>query len=198
MKKTALIIVSLLTLLLIPGCIVRSLNPLYTEKDLIFDPALIGVWEDDDGVTWEFQKGEDKAYKLIHTDKNKNKAIFVVHMVKLGSRKFLDFFIENFEDESGKEIGDKMNGLGLFHLWPVHSFMRVDSIGDELKLRWFSIEWLSKKLKENPKEIEHIYIGKKENGDILLTASTDDLQYFILQNVDTDAFKDELVLKKKK
>ena len=200
MKKKPLILIPLLIVLFATGCLVRSLNPLYTEKDVIFDPALIGVWEPDygDKEKWEFQKGEGKSYKLIHTDKHTNRAIFEVHLVKLGSWKFLDIFVVSFEDDSGKDIGEKLNYFGLFHLWPVHTFMRVDSIGDELKLRWFNLDWLSGKLKENPKAIQHLRFGKESDNDILLTASTYELQDFILQNVETDAFKDELVLKIKK
>ncbi len=36
---------------------VPSVYPLYTAKDLIFDPALIGVWQEDgEDVSWTFTK----------------------------------------------------------------------------------------------------------------------------------------------
>jgi|YelNatPaOPRAMG01_1025707.scaffolds.fasta_scaffold24995_2 hypothetical protein len=200
MKKKPLILIPLLIVVFATGCLVRSLNPLYTEKDVIFDPALIGVWEpdNDNKEKWEFQKGEGKSYKLIHTDERTNRAIFEVHLVKLRNRKFLDILVVSFEDDSGKDIGEKLNNFGLFHIWPVHTFMRVDSIGDELKLRLFNLEWLLEKLQQNPKAIKHLHFGNESDENILLTASTYDLQHFILKNVETDAFKYEIVLKRKK
>ena len=52
-----------LALILVTGCIVTSVNPLYTEKDLVFDPALVGAWSEGEGKdTWAFEKaGEKKA-----------------------------------------------------------------------------------------------------------------------------------------
>src|SRR5687768_8090907 len=52
------------------GC-VPSWNPLFTEKDLIFDQQLIGTWKGDDGETWTFEKDKDgeKHYQLSYTDK---------------------------------------------------------------------------------------------------------------------------------
>ncbi|MBI3044618.1 MAG: hypothetical protein HYY78_17510 [Betaproteobacteria bacterium] len=43
--------------LTLAGC-VFSLHPLYTDEDVVFDPALIGAWvQGNAGNTWEFGKG---------------------------------------------------------------------------------------------------------------------------------------------
>ena len=43
------------------GCI-QTLHPLYTENDLTFDAALIGVWgEDNSKETWAFEKEIGRA-----------------------------------------------------------------------------------------------------------------------------------------
>ena len=45
-------VVAIAGLLLLGGC-VPSLQPLFTDRDLVFDPGLIGTWKDTDGeTTW--------------------------------------------------------------------------------------------------------------------------------------------------
>ena len=44
-------------LLLLSGCIVRSLHPLYTDENVIFDTRLIGQWaEEGSKEIWEFSQ----------------------------------------------------------------------------------------------------------------------------------------------
>lgn len=57
---------------LLGGCWTLSMNPLYTENDLVahdeFDPGLAGVWgdtADPDAGTWQFIEAEDHSYRLI-------------------------------------------------------------------------------------------------------------------------------------
>src|SRR5688572_8446960 len=74
---------------------VPSLNPLYTEKDIAFDPALVGTWveEGDNGDnSWTFAKDGDKAYHLVLKDKEGTAGEFKVHLTKLGQWRFMDMF----------------------------------------------------------------------------------------------------------
>jgi hypothetical protein len=48
MKYSVLVI--LLICLVLTGCVVPSLNPLYTDKDLIVLPGLDGTWIDNENV----------------------------------------------------------------------------------------------------------------------------------------------------
>src|SRR6266699_4476433 len=83
------------------GCIPTSINPLYTGQDLVFDPALIGVWrsEGDSKETWAFEKAGDTKYTFIYTDAEGKTGRFEAHLLKLGHTRFLDLF----PDESGIE-----------------------------------------------------------------------------------------------
>lgn len=181
------------------GCFVKSLYPLYTEKDIIFDEALCGEWmeENENNKTiWKFVKDEDgKSYKLTHTDEDGNKAGFSVHLVKLGKYKFIDIYLVDLM-ESSKSV----NHLAVLHLAPTHTFARVDEIGDKLRIRWFNLEWMENLLKTNPDTIEHyrFLTNNKDDYVFMLTAKTDKLQSFILKNAEGDAFKNEYVLVKKK
>ena len=55
-----------LTGLMLAGC-VPSLNPLYTEEDLIFEPKLVGVWAENAEAKerWTFEQAGEKDYRVI-------------------------------------------------------------------------------------------------------------------------------------
>jgi hypothetical protein len=64
--------------LLLAGCI-TSLHPFYTEKDLLFDPSLLGTWvavnpepgrqEEKEAMTWTFARSGEKSYDVVIQEK---------------------------------------------------------------------------------------------------------------------------------
>src|ERR1019366_7010332 len=92
MKTRKLIALAGLALCL-PGCI-PSLNPFYTDKDLVFDPRLLGTWaekgKEQEPETWSFEKAGDKAYKLAIAEKPGKEGEFTAHLFKLKHEYFLD------------------------------------------------------------------------------------------------------------
>ena len=61
--KDTLKLLTLSFLVMFTSC-VPSLNPVYTEQDLIFDSALLGVWTDKDSKeTWELTKADENDGK---------------------------------------------------------------------------------------------------------------------------------------
>jgi hypothetical protein len=177
------------TLALVLSACVPSLNPLYTERDLVFDSALVGVWAENDDAqeTWAFEKTGDQGYKAIYREKDKP-GEFDVHLVKLGDRLFLDFYPQ---DAGIKEMD--RNDFYRFHFLPVHTFARVLLNGSTLEMAFLDPDWLKKLLDREPKAIRHERRG--EDG-IILTASTKELQTFVLKYAD-EAFGDKpMVLKR--
>ncbi len=172
---------------LIGGC-VPSWNALFTEKDLVFDAKLVGIFNGDDDEAWEFAKDGDKKYKLTYTDKD-GKATFDAHLLKIQNRQFLDVQL----DEKGYE-GLKLNALAKVTMVPARMFLRVDEMGSSLKLAAVNPDWLGKHLEKNPKAIAHL-----KKGDLLLfTAETKDLQAFVIKHVEGEAlFGDPFTLKRK-
>lgn len=97
MKKAIVGIVLMVGLL--AGCgPAASLSPLYTAKDVIFDPSLLGKWSDGTPESnLAFEKDGQDAYRAIvndvYTDDNgshSNQSVYIAHMVSLGGRRFLD------------------------------------------------------------------------------------------------------------
>jgi hypothetical protein len=195
------------------GCVpVMSLHPLFTEEKLVFENKLLGKWMDDPNSpksTWEFKRIEDskqkdgelnppkkpeKAYKLILLNNEDNtKGSFYAHLVKLENRLFLDVYPSRIPCAEPDPNEDWL--LNTFFLIPGHSFVIIDSIEPQLKMRWTNQEELKKLLKEKPDAVKHELV---EDG-IILTASTEQLQQFVLKYADDErVFSEETTLTRSK
>ena len=183
-------VLALAASLWLTGCVVPSIYPFYQAKDLTFDPALLGVWQDakEDGTdkeTWMFEKLDDRTYKLITADGEK-KNEFDAHLFKLKGALFLDLLSRERPDNAA----------------PLHFLMRVDAVSPNLQMRLLKYDWLAKLVEQNPKTIRHTIVPKKagegEGGDLVLTADTAELQKFVAKNLATaDAWSDPVRMKKR-
>ncbi len=175
--KKILVIVS--TVCFIVGCI-PSLHPLYTEKDLIFEKSLVGTWSDDSpDNTWAFSQSGENEYKLVFTDDGKP-GEFVVHLLKLKDKMFIDLYPVNPELKTD-------NGFYKSHLIPAHTFMLVKQIEPTLQMAFLNPDKLKEIIAKDPKAVKHEKLGKDDDMDIF-TASTQELQDFIMKNIDTPDF----------
>jgi len=180
------------------GCVpVISLHPLYTEKDVVLDKQLYGTWVDDSNdskTTWEFKSiDEPNAYKLIFTDEEGQKGSFVAHLVKLQNRLFLDIFPSElpWEPEDPNKMDWPYNSLFLI---PAHTFVKIDSIEPQLKLRLTLESDMKDLLKENPNAVKYTSVGDR----LVITGSTKELQEFVLKYADDEnLFTDEIILNRK-
>lgn len=186
---------ALLTGLMV-GC-VPSLNPLYTEKDLIYDPALVGTWidADDGGATWTFQKAGDKAYHLVLKNKDGLQGEFKVHLTQLGKWRFLDMYPDAAAMEELKR-----DDFYKSHYIPAHTFYLVKQIEPTLQMASLEIDWLDNYLTTNTAAIGHTRVGNPGSDDrrVLFTARTEELQKFMQKMAGTEgAFADPSTMKKK-
>lgn len=185
---------------LMGGCVpVMSLRPLYTKENMVFDKKLLGTWVDDPNepeITWQFKSTDEpkNAYKLIFTGEDGMKGSFVAHLVKLQDKLFLDVYPSEspwWDPEDPNKIKWPYNTLFLV---PAHTFIKIDSVGPKLKMRLMLETQLKKLIEENQDAIAHVFVEDKP----VLTASTKELQAFVLKYADDDKlFTDEIVLERK-
>lgn len=208
---------------------VMSLHPLYDEEDLLFDDKLLGTWVDDHNdpdTIWQFSRPDEskKEYELVFTDKEGQKGIFVARLVKLKDKLFLDARPEQFP--SGKQEMEEMAlPYNAFFFVPVHTFIKIDCIeavaavknclpeGEEvdedtleelskdydraLKLRLTDDDEFKKLLEEDPNAVKHEMV--EEDGPVVLTASTKELQAFVLKYAEDERlFTEPKVLMRRK
>jgi len=181
------------------GCVpVMSLHSLYTDKDVIFEEKLLGTWIQEPNspkTTWEFTRIDEpnNAYKLVFTDEDGNKGSFVTHLVKLKDKLFLDVYPSElpWEPEDPNQVDWPYNG---FFMIPAHTFIKVGAIEPQLKLQLTIESKMEELLKENPNAIKHTLIEDR----LILTASTKELQAFIMKYADDERlFVDEVALDRK-
>jgi len=103
-------------LLFLSSCfLVPSVHPLYTEADIVFDPALLGVWTADDSKdTLTFIEEGANSYKLIVAGDDGPKGEFIVHLVKIGGARFLDlqkFLLAHVKTEGAFGEADELKRL---------------------------------------------------------------------------------------
>jgi hypothetical protein len=169
---------------LLAGCI-PSLNPVYTDQQLVFNSNLLGEWALADGKDkWEFSKRDDKSYQLVYTDADGHQGRFVARLADLNGSLFLDLFPVQTEDDAA--------GFYKFHLVPIHSIYRViQAEPRQLKLAAIDYTWFDKYLTDHPGAIQFATF----NGRKLITASTSDVQAFVLEH--QEMFKGEFSLERR-
>jgi hypothetical protein len=169
------------------GCVVTSVYPFYTEKDLFFEPALVGDWikqtKDSDREVWKFEKSGDLAYRftLIETSRA---TVTEAHIFKLQGQLFLD--VASIEQD--------------YHVIPPHYLLKVSQVTPTLRMSELSDDWLKALVTKKPSAILHHFVKTGDHSDdlrVVLTADTPELQTFVLKNLKTPgAWKDELELKR--
>ncbi len=160
------------------GCIVQSKNPLYSpdKKDVVFLPALLGTWYDEDGMTTMiFERSGEKSYSMtIEEEKEEPEGVseFEVHLVQLGDFLFLDM------DTSPLIKKNKPTDKDIQR----HMFGRIWIEGDTLRLAGLDADWFRDHREEFG--IEHELIEEDRHKTVVLTADTPGLQRFILEHVE--------------
>ena len=180
--RTITILALLGASLIISGCYVKSLQPLYTDEDVVLDSTLVGTWIDVDSTTWSFQESRSNSYDLIYYEpKYDDESVpgdsveFEVHLVSLDNSLFMDLFPGDVPVASHIR-----NLLYQLHLIPVHTFAKIWLKGDSLSISMFDAEWLLKLIDKEGVVISYESI----EDDIVLSASTPDLQEFVLKFAD--------------
>ena len=177
---------------LLDGCVVQTLNPLFAEKDYASYPGLVGTWiqkeDDKEQGVWVFEQ-DGNQYKLTHTDEKGSKATFKVAAGRIGTNVFLNSMIED------PTPGVKMNDFAAVHLVPTYTFIKLRKTDAGLTLVAMNLEWLSKLLAENPRAIAHTVRRVGDDKMPLITASTEELQKFVAKYAeDEKAFGNEIKL----
>lgn len=195
MKKllTASILVAIVTL---SGCL-SALHPLFTEKDLEFDPSLVGSWRggaEDEVLTFQqgtpesfanlpegLQQLAGKAYVLTVTSRETGEetAKFYAFLARIGKHLYLDYYPAETKAQKGYPELFKNNFMRM------HSFFRLQpgNDGKTITINQFSDGYLRKLINEKKIRIRHEI---SYNRDFVITAPTEELQQYVLKYSDVD------------
>lgn len=162
---------------LLAGCVIQSIQPLFREKDFIPYPELVGTWTHREGEReygrWTFTDATNH-YRFEHVDDEGRKGKFIVIPGKLGTNVFLEFTLaDTTTDES-------LNEYMAMHIIPAHVFAKVVRTNGDLRLTVMDYEWLDKHLQANPKALANLV----QHNRRVLTATTEELQKFVMKFAD--------------
>lgn len=136
------------------GCPARSLNPLFTEEESVYNPALTGQWRGD-GTTLTFIRNGAKEYRAVYRDaQSGDSLVYAVRLGTVGERWFLDSApMENPKDD---------------HLVTAHMVSKVWFEKDRLHIAMLEADWLAKMIDAGKMKVSHVRRGK----EVILTAPT--------------------------
>ena len=115
-------------------------------------------------------KAGQKSYRVVQTDKNGKTGTFAGHLVRLDGTLFLDLFPQ--------EPKLPQSEFYKAYIARLHTFLLVEQVTPTLRMAPMDMDWLREYVQQNPDAIRHEEI----DGQILLTASTKQLQEFLIKH----------------
>jgi len=192
MKKIILISGLLLGLMLLSGCL-STLHPIFTEKDLVFDPRLAGSWKkakdgstvryrmasqnDVAGLSSSLQRNANKIFILEESDTGGNsKGSSLAFLVRIGKYYYMDYY----------PVEPKHNGIAdeffAAHYIPMHSIYRVKFTNEQkFERQQLDAGYLEKLIRNKQVRLEH---EETDDGSFLITAPTAELQQYLIKYSD--------------
>ena len=180
-----------LLLLLLSGCL-TTLYPIFQEKDIVFNENLLGYWKYTEGKEKEKKFIEykkipmdrrpelppgirgisDKGYWVSRMDSlGQTTGEYFVFLAKIEKNYYLDYYPA--ESPAHKIVGKNYKD----HIIKVHSSYKCDFTDkDHFEIKQFAQSFLDKLISDNKINIRHEVV----EGKNIITASTEDLQKFII------------------
>lgn len=166
-------------LLCFAGC-VPSLHELYTDDTVVYDPAILGRWQQDESVWSIAGVPNAKSYTILVAEKENGKILeskMDGRLVELDGKRYLDIC-------PNPDVKLNVGNWFKIGLVQAHLFLKLDVKDGNLLLSAMNPDTAEKMLKQNPEIVKH----EKTEDRIILTASPKELQAFIKKYRDTEKF----------
>jgi hypothetical protein len=190
MKRKFLSLAVILSLaILLNGCgPIASFFPLYKADDQAFETGLLGIWKlekpdpnnpDDKNTRWTFTKSDAENFYDFKWGAVGAKGGFLAkaRLVRLGPGLFADF-----EGDTENTVWDSKDAVMPFPVMSVHMMGRVWLGKDSLEIHFLKQDWVKERIKAGSFPLSHL----GQNGDLILTASTDGLRTFMEEHAENE------------
>jgi hypothetical protein len=139
------------------GCLVLALHPAHDDASIIWDPALVGTWvNEDDRVTATVGRGEWRSYRIEY-EHPIEKGALTGYLTTLGKDTYLDV-----SPVRGQDYGS--------FLIPVHALLRVERQADTLTIQTLDYDRFALAVKQGGLPGLPMTMDQKQNA--ILTGST--------------------------
>lgn len=165
--------------LMLSGCVPIAFHPFFTQDDTSFDPAMPGVWTDEEGqARWVITVEEDRTLRIEQENQEVISAVYSARGIMHSGIALLDIGLEDLPDDETAWVG--------IHCMPGHTLSRIDSKGDTLLIRMLDQEWLEDRLESGALDTPYLMIDDR----IVLTGTTPQLRALAIAIADSvDAFQ---------
>jgi hypothetical protein len=143
-----------------------SVEPLASDSNTVFDPALLGVWttvdsKNNDAVV-SVRQGDEQSYEITWSDVNSDpKYRLDARLVQINGERILD-------------VTPHDAWPGGFYV-PGHAFLCINSRQDEVTIQFLDSEWLQEQVTQS-KLLSH-----STSGHAVITGTTAEMQDFFTQ-----------------
>ena len=191
MKKIILTSAFALLLVFLTGCL-TTLHPIFTERDLVYDPKLIGTWKTESqgnkGIViitnlaaentvelpGNISSIKQKGYLVSYQDENGTTSErYIAFLARIGKHLYFDYFPADKKDDR------KIDEFFSAHFVKMHTSYRVEISNDgSFELSQLDDSYVKKLIDEKKIRINH---EKNADDNTVITASTKELQQYLLK-----------------
>ena len=174
-------VVTVILIVLVNSCTVKSLFPLFTENDLILNHHVLGAWDMGDSTIWTFEQAKEekdgkkitKNYYDLTVDEKGDVAKLKAHLFTLGDYTYFNFYLEELSTE---------NKMAIYTMLPVNTFARAEIYQDSIRISLFDPEFITGLIENKKTRIKHVIT----DDHLLITAPTEDIQKFVIKYQDDE------------
>jgi len=184
MKRVSTILAFAFLVVFLSSCL-YTIHPIFTEKDIVFKPELLGRWEMKKGkdilqitslaketgidLPGKISAIKDKGYLISNPDEDGK---FIGFLARIGKHLYFDFYpIES-------EVNEKADEFFMQHFVKRHISYRVDIGEDSFGLSQMDGDFLENLITQKKIRIRHEI---DDGGGIIITAPTEEIQKYIVK-----------------
>jgi hypothetical protein len=208
MKKVSIILGFAFLLIFLSGCL-HTLHPIFTEKDLAYNPKLIGTWKTENQgnkgravitnlanensleLPGNISSIKQKGYLISYQDENgATSERYIAFLARIGKHLYFDYF------PADKKEDQKIDEFFAAHFVKIHTSYRVEISNDgSFEISQLDEGYVTKLIDEKKIRISH---ETDADDNTVITASTQELQQYLLKYGDEpSAYRNDKTIFKK-
>ena len=207
MKKISIIVGFAFLLIFLSSCL-NTLHPIFTEKDLAYDPKFIGTWntersgnkekvvisnlatENSVELPGNISTIKQKGYFITWQDENGDTKQYIAFLARIGKHLYFDYY------PAAKKEDRKLDEFFGIHFVRMHTSYRVEFLNDgNFELSQLDGSYVKSLIDEKKIRISH---ETDADDNTIITASTKELQQYLLKYGDEpSAYRSEKTTFKK-